>query len=123
VQEAQASAPDPKRQQASVAPPKPDESAKASNNRCDVQACASAYRSFRAADCTYQPFDGPRRVCEKPPEQRAERQQGDEPQRRAFNRSDETRDADRRTRWRVYEEDDDDDGPDDVLFFRRSRRW
>lgn len=30
---------------------------------CDVQACASAYRSFRASDCSFQPFDGPRRLC------------------------------------------------------------
>jgi len=38
----------------------------ASNNRCDIQACASTYRSFRAADCTYQPFDGgERRLCAK----------------------------------------------------------
>ncbi len=27
-------------------------------NRCDVQACGAAYHSFRAADCTYQPFEG-----------------------------------------------------------------
>lgn len=31
---------------------------------CDVQACASRYRSFRASDCTYQPYSGERRVCE-----------------------------------------------------------
>jgi 1A family penicillin-binding protein len=30
---------------------------------CDVAACAAKYSSFRASDCTYQPFDGPRRVC------------------------------------------------------------
>ena len=36
-------------------------------NQCDVQACASAYRSFRASDCTYQPFEGARRVCEGAP--------------------------------------------------------
>lgn len=30
---------------------------------CDVQACMAAYRSFRAADCTFQPYDGPRRLC------------------------------------------------------------
>jgi hypothetical protein len=30
---------------------------------CDVAACAARYSSFRASDCTYQPFDGPRRVC------------------------------------------------------------
>jgi hypothetical protein len=32
--------------------------------QCDRSACASAYRSFRDSDCTYQPFDGPRRLCE-----------------------------------------------------------
>lgn len=32
---------------------------------CNVAACSASYRSFRAADCTYQPFDGPRRVCTK----------------------------------------------------------
>ena len=30
---------------------------------CNVPACAATYRSFRAADCTYQPYDGPRRAC------------------------------------------------------------
>ncbi|MDP2412007.1 MAG: BA14K family protein [Pseudolabrys sp.] len=30
---------------------------------CNVSACAAAYGSFDASDCTYQPFDGPRRVC------------------------------------------------------------
>jgi 1A family penicillin-binding protein len=33
---------------------------------CDYEACARFYHSFRAADCTYQPFDGgPRQLCEK----------------------------------------------------------
>jgi len=32
-------------------------------NHCNVQACSAAYQSFRASDCTYQPYDGPRRVC------------------------------------------------------------
>ncbi len=43
-------------------PPKP---------RCDVSACAAAYRSFTESDCTYQPLDGPRRLCSKgvPPAQ------------------------------------------------------
>jgi membrane peptidoglycan carboxypeptidase len=32
---------------------------------CDPQACAGVYRSFRAADCTYQPYSGAaRRTCE-----------------------------------------------------------
>ena len=33
--------------------------------KCDIDACTAAYRSFNAADCTYQPFDGPRRLCEE----------------------------------------------------------
>jgi hypothetical protein len=32
---------------------------------CHVEVCAQAYSSFSATDCTYQPFGGPRRVCEK----------------------------------------------------------
>lgn len=106
--------------QAYAAPPKqnaPDEAA-ASNNRCDVQACASAYKSFRALDCTYQPFDGPRRVCGMAPEQRADREQRDEPQRRSWSRREDSREVDRRTRWRVYDEGN--DNTDDVV---RSRRW
>jgi len=100
-----------------------------SNNQCDVQACANAFKSFRASDCTYQPFGGTRRVCGKAPDQRADREQRadrdprNEPQRRSWSRredSEDSRDADRRTRWRVYEEDDDED---DVIMFRRSRRW
>jgi hypothetical protein len=39
--------------------------------RCDVQACAAHYRSFDPTDCTYQPYDGPRRLCTlgNPPQQ------------------------------------------------------
>jgi BA14K-like protein len=33
--------------------------------KCDVAACSAAYHSFRASDCTWQPFDGPRRFCDK----------------------------------------------------------
>ena len=38
--------------------------------RCDIQACTAAYRSFRASDCTYRPYNGPRTLCTKgdPPE-------------------------------------------------------
>jgi 1A family penicillin-binding protein len=32
---------------------------------CNFRACARAYRSFRPADCTFQPYDGPRRLCTK----------------------------------------------------------
>ena len=117
--------PDAQNAQASAVQPKQNKSDEvaASNNRCDVQACGSTYKSFRAADCTYQPFDGPRRVCGKAPEQRADREQSDEPQRRSLSRREDSRDSrevDRRTRWRVYEDDDD---ADDVVLFRRSRRW
>ena len=31
--------------------------------KCDVEACADAHRSFRASDCTYQPYRGPRTMC------------------------------------------------------------
>ena len=32
---------------------------------CNVRACTRFYRSFRASDCTYQPYRGPRRLCER----------------------------------------------------------
>ena len=31
--------------------------------QCNIEVCAAAYRSFRASDCTYQPFEGPRQLC------------------------------------------------------------
>lgn len=30
---------------------------------CDIAACEHAYRTFTPADCTYQPFEGGRRLC------------------------------------------------------------
>lgn len=30
---------------------------------CNVDLCANTYKSFRASDCTFQPFDGERRIC------------------------------------------------------------
>lgn len=30
---------------------------------CHVDACSLAYRSFRASDCTFQPYRGPRKLC------------------------------------------------------------
>lgn len=33
--------------------------------RCDLAACEAAYHSFTPSDCTYQPSDGPRRLCTK----------------------------------------------------------
>ena len=32
---------------------------------CDIDACSAAYRTFDPATCTYQPYDGPRRLCTK----------------------------------------------------------
>jgi hypothetical protein len=33
--------------------------------RCDLDACAAAYRTFTPEDCTYKPSDGARRLCTK----------------------------------------------------------
>jgi penicillin-binding protein 1A len=33
--------------------------------QCDHAACAAAYQSFRSSDCTYQPYSGSRRLCDK----------------------------------------------------------
>ena len=33
--------------------------------QCNVEVCSHAYISFSAADCTYQPLEGPRRLCTK----------------------------------------------------------
>ena len=44
-----------------AAPAKP--AAPQVSNLCDQAACTEAYRSFRASDCTYQPNEGPRRLC------------------------------------------------------------
>jgi 1A family penicillin-binding protein len=39
-------------------------STQAGNAMCDVQACSGMYHSFRASDCTYQPYSGgPRQMC------------------------------------------------------------
>jgi hypothetical protein len=35
----------------------------ANKPRCNVSLCESSYQSFRASDCTYQPFSGPRQYC------------------------------------------------------------
>src|SRR6185503_11627132 len=41
--------------------------------RCDVRMCAAKYQSFRASDCTYQPYTGGARLrCEKSPRGREE---------------------------------------------------
>jgi len=33
--------------------------------KCDVDACAAAYRTFTASDCTYVPSFGVRKLCTK----------------------------------------------------------
>jgi len=44
----------------------PDASQRPDSGFCDYQACSSFYHSFRASDCTYQPYSGgPRQLCEK----------------------------------------------------------
>jgi len=55
---------------AAVAEPAPEASearaqAPAAPPGCNVAACEAHYKSFRAADCTYQPNDGPRRLCRR----------------------------------------------------------
>jgi len=78
-----------------------------STNRCDIQACASTYRSFRASDCTYQPFDGgSRRLCEKSPGQRMARERA--PERRRWSGDAEARYLDRPTSGRRLVDEDDD---------------
>jgi hypothetical protein len=106
------------------------ESASPAVNRCDVQACAGAYRSFRASDCTYQSFEGPRRACTKPPVQRTAREQRDEPERRKWSRDVYPRELDRSTAGRRIDDDDDggatefDDDSDRVVIIRRfGPRW
>jgi hypothetical protein len=50
---------------AAPAPTAPAAAAAPAQPQCDIAACSAAYRSFRASDCTWQPFDGPRRFCDK----------------------------------------------------------
>jgi hypothetical protein len=47
----------------SIVAPEPD--GKTVQQSCHVDACREAYFTFNPADCTYQPSDGPRRLCEK----------------------------------------------------------
>jgi penicillin-binding protein 1A len=46
--------------------------ADAGDRYCDYRACSATYRSFRASDCTYQPYSGPRRYCDRAPGQSAD---------------------------------------------------
>jgi 1A family penicillin-binding protein len=36
----------------------------ATESQCNQDACAARYNSFRASDCTYQPYSGSRRLCD-----------------------------------------------------------
>ena len=47
------------------APAAPAVAAAPAQPKCDIAACSAAYHSFRAIDCSWQPFDGPRRFCDK----------------------------------------------------------
>ena len=42
----------------------PESAAEFQSPKCDVKSCAAEYASFRASDCTYQPYVGPRRMCD-----------------------------------------------------------
>jgi penicillin-binding protein 1A len=44
--------------------------------QCDQAACTAAYHSFRSSDCTYQPYGGSRRLCDKGNSQIATRPDG-----------------------------------------------
>ena len=90
---------------------------------CNVSACAAAYRSFRSSDCTYQPFQGPRRVCTSPSSSQSstasldsgsDRRQVD----RRAGRAGELRAVERRVR----EMTSGDDAADDYLDEARGRR-
>jgi len=38
---------------------------RAPSPQCNVAVCKQFYRSFHASDCTFQPFRGPRRICDR----------------------------------------------------------
>lgn len=48
---------------APIVMPELSRSADTAAPKCNVDACRAAYRSFTEADCTYQPLEGPRRLC------------------------------------------------------------
>ena len=47
-----------------VAVPPSATSSPPASPQCDQAACAARFNSFRSSDCTYQPYAGPRRLCE-----------------------------------------------------------
>ena len=96
--------------------PQPQPSLGSSRDRCDILACAGAYRSFRANDCTYQPFDGgARRLCEKSAGQRIVRER-EQPNRGKWSRDADVRYLDHATvERRFVDKQDDKVDLDDVI--------
>ena len=50
-------------QRAEVQPPSTNGQSSSEQAGCAVSLCERSYRSFRASDCTYQPYGGPRQYC------------------------------------------------------------
>jgi penicillin-binding protein 1A len=48
-----------------LATPPPATAETSAQPRCNQKACAAKYSSFRASDCTYKSFYGPRRICDE----------------------------------------------------------
>ena len=108
----------------------PQRTSQGSSSSCDFQACAKAYRSFRATDCTYQPLDGQRRFCEQPRGQQMAREQSEQRERRRWNREADAHSLDRSTMGRRLNDDEDqedfedsDRGPLGFFLFGRRPRW
>lgn len=110
--------------------PAPQANAAPQANSCNIEACSAAYRSFRESDCTYQPFEGPRRICEgapdnaqaaapqSQPQQQQARQQSDTrgaPQISRRNYEDALRDAERAVRRLPPPSSFDDEDPRGVI--------
>ena len=57
----------PRLQQSQFVVPRTDDGLRPTDQqpKCDVSACAAAYNSFRASDCTYQSYGGQRKMCVK----------------------------------------------------------
>jgi penicillin-binding protein 1A len=56
-----------------VAATPPATASPSTSEQCDQAACAARFNSFRSSDCTYQPYGGPRRLCELPDRTSADR--------------------------------------------------
>ena len=106
--------------------------ARGSSKSCDVRACASAYKSFRESDCTYQPFAGPRQVCEGPPGGHSTFASEPHERRSSVARERARRDVeedasdDRGSTSTEFEADDEDDGPRGdrrVIVIEPQRQW